>query len=277
MAERTLARDLPRLTLLAVLGILVMLPYAWMLAASFKPADEIFGNALALLPHHFGGARNYGRVFAQVAVARVLLNGVIVCGGILFFQLLFAVPAGYALAKLPFRGRSLTMGAIMLGLLVPVQTTALPIYAALSSAGWLNTYAALIAPFTISVFAIFLFNQFFRSLPDDLLHAARLDGMSEIGVIWRVVLPNAWPAATAFAIFSVVAHWNDLFWPLLVVGSPERTTPALSMLSFISADAGQDYGATMALAVVMTAPLVIAFLFAQRRFVEGIATAGLKG
>jgi multiple sugar transport system permease protein len=261
MADHVPSRDLPRLIGLGVLGLLVVMPYAWMLAASIKPADEIFGNALALLPHHFGGARNYGRVFAQVPVARILLNGVIVCGGILFFQLLFAIPAGYALAKLSFRGRSVILGAIMLGLLVPVQTTALPIYATLSSLGWLDTYAALIAPFTISVFAIFLFNQFFRSLPDDLLHAARLDGMSEIGVIWRVVLPNAWPAATAFAIFSVVAHWNDLFWPLLVVGS----------------DAGQDYGATMALAVVMTAPLVIAFLFAQRRFVEGIATAGLKG
>ncbi|MDT8362924.1 carbohydrate ABC transporter permease, partial [Roseomonas mucosa] len=161
--------------------------------------------------------------------------------------------------------------------LVPVQATALPIYVTLASLGWLNTYAALVAPFTISVFAIFLFRQFFRSLPDDLLHAARLDGMGEMAIVWRIVLPNAWPAATAFAIFSVVAHWNDLFWPLLVVSGPDRATPALGVLFFRSVDAGDDYGALMATAVVMTAPLVIAFLLAQRRFVEGIASTGLKG
>jgi multiple sugar transport system permease protein len=277
MAERSLARDLPRLAILGLIGAIFVMPYLWMISAAIKPASEIFAGPLSFLPRHFAGFANFTRVLEHVPVARILLNGAIVCGGILFFQLLFAIPAGYALAKLPMRGRSLAMGAVMLGLLVPVQTTALPIYAGLSAIGWLDTYAALIAPFTISVFAIFLFRQFFRSFPDDLLHAARLDGMSELGVIWRVVLPNSWPAATAFAIFSVVAHWNDLFWPMMVVGSPGRTTPALSMLSFVSNDAGQDYGATMALASVMIAPLVIAFLLAQRRFVEGIATAGLKG
>lgn len=270
-------RDLPRLVLLTLLGLLVLMPYIWMVAASLKPLDEIFRDSLSLLPERLNAVENYGKVFERIPVFRYLLNGVVVCGAILFFQLLFAVPAGYALAKLRFPGREVLFGAVMLGLLVPVQATALPIYVTLASLGWLNTYAALIAPFTISVFAVFLFRQFFRSLPDDLLHAARLDGMGEMAIVWRIVLPNAWPAATAFAIFSVVAHWNDLFWPLLVVSGPDRATPALGVLFFRSVDAGDDYGALMATAVVMTAPLVIAFLLAQRRFVEGIASTGLKG
>lgn len=275
--ESSLLRDLPRLLILSLLGLLLLMPYIWMVAASLKPADEIFRASLSLIPERWAAAQNYGRVFELVPVARYLLNGVIVCGGILFFQLLFAIPAGYALAKLNFRGRELALGAVMLGLLVPPHVPALPLYAGFSQLGLLDTYTALIAPSTISVFAIFLFRQFFKSLPDDLIHAARLDGMSEMAIVWRVVLPNAWPAATAFAIFSVVAHWNDLFWPLIVVNTPEHATPALGVLFFRTTEGDDDFGALMAAAVVMTAPLVIAFLLAQRRFVEGIATTGLKG
>jgi multiple sugar transport system permease protein len=275
--RRGLIADAPRLVLLALLGMLVLAPYVWMISASLKPLDELFRASLALWPERFFAVENYGKVFARVPVFQYLWNGIVVCAGILAFQLLFAVPAGYALAKLRFPGRDLAFGAVMLGLLVPPHVPALPLYVAFSEVGLLNTYAALILPFTISVFAIFLFRQFFKALPDELIHAARLDGMSEAGIVWRVVLPNAWPAATAFAIFSVVAHWNDLFWPLIVVEGPSRATPALGVLFFRSDEAGDDFAALMAAAVIMTLPLVLAFLFAQRRFVEGIATTGLKG
>jgi multiple sugar transport system permease protein len=277
MAERGLLHDLPRLTLLALAGFIVLAPYLWMLAASMKPLDEIFRHPLSLVPQDFAGWDNYGRVLARVPVAQYLWNGVLVCGAILFFQLLFAVPAAYAIAKLRFRGREWLFGAVMLGLLVPPHVPALPLYVGFAQAGLLDSYAALVAPFTISVFAIFLFRQFFRALPDELVHAARLDGMTEAEIVWRVILPNAWPAATAFAIFSVVAHWNDLFWPLIVITDPARATPALGVLHFRSAEAGDDFAALMAAAVLMTAPLIVAFLLAQRRFVDGIATTGLKG
>lgn len=275
--SRSWLADSPRLALLGALGLVVLLPYIWMVAASLKPLDELFRASLTLIPERFHAIENYGSVFARVPVFHYLWNGIVVCAGILLFQLLFAVPAGYALAKLRFPGRDIAFGAVMFGLLVPAHVPALPLYVAFSKAGLLNTHAALILPFTISVFAIFLFRQFFKTLPDDLVHAARLDGMSEAGIVWRVVLPNAWPAATAFAIFSVVAHWNDLFWPLIVVDGPARATPALGVLFFRSDEAGDDFAALMAAAVIMTAPLVLAFLFAQRRFVEGIATSGLKG
>lgn len=274
---RSLWADTPRLLVLGFLALLLLMPYIWMISASVKPLDELFRASLNLWPERFYSVENYRQVFSQIPVFGYLWNGIVVCAGILFFQLLFAVPAAYALAKLNFPGRDLVLGLVMLGLLVPPHVPALPLYVAFSKMGLLNTYAALILPFTISVFAIFLFRQFFKALPDELVHAARLDGIGEFEIVWRVILPNAWPAATAFAIFSVVAHWNDLFWPLIVIEGQARATPALGVLYFRSDEAGDDFAALMAAAVIMTLPLVLAFLFAQRRFVEGIATTGLKG
>ena len=141
----------------------------------------------------------------------------------------------------------------------------------------LNTFAVLIVPFTLSVFAIFQFRQVIKTIPEELLQAARMDGMSEMAICWRVVLPNAWPAATSFAIFSVVAHWNDVYWPQIVITQTTlATTPPLGLLFFRAAEAGDDYGALMAATVIVTAPLVIFFLFAQRAFIEGVTTSGLK-
>jgi len=170
--------DAPRLLLLGVLGLVVLMPYIWMISASLKPLDELFRASLQLWPERFHAIENYGRVFSQIPVFHYLWNGVVVCAGILFFQLLFAVPAGYALAKLNFPGRDYVFGLVMLGLLVSPHVPALPLYVAFSQLGWLNTYAALILPFTISVFAIFLFRQFFKALPDELIHAARRSGAS---------------------------------------------------------------------------------------------------
>lgn len=269
--------DLPRLAVLSVLALIILAPYIWMLAVSLKPQSEVFTGSLSLIPKQFAAYQNFGKVFAQVPVATYLWNGLVVCLGILAFQIAFSVPAAYALAKLDFRGRDTLFAFVMLGLLVPVQVPALPLYVGFAHAGLLNSYTALIAPFTISVFAIFLFRQFFKAIPDELIQAARLDGMSETSIVWRVILPNAWPAATAFAIFSVVAHWNDLYWPLIAVNKGDYYTPAMGVLAFRSQEAGEDYGALMAAALLVTAPLVLAFLIAQRRFIEGITMTGLKG
>lgn len=275
--DRPLIADLPRLAVLTLLALVFVAPFVWMVAVSVKPQDEVFRASLQLLPDRFHGIENYGHVLKEIPVGRYLLNGAIVCAGILVFQIAFAVPAAFALAKLEFRGKGLVFALVMLGLLVPAHVPAIPIYIGFAQLGLLNSYTALIAPFTISVFAIFLFRQFFRAMPDEMIQAARLDGLSDVSIVWRIVMPNAWPAATAFAIFSVVAHWNDLFWPLIVISKGDYATPALGVLYFKNQEAGSDFGALMAAAVLMTAPLVVAFLVAQRRFIEGITMTGLKG
>ena len=266
-----------RLAVLSLTAAILLSPYIYMVGFSLKPVDEIFAGGLSPIPKEFAGLANYFGALDREPLLRYLLNGVIVCAGILFFQLVFAVPCAYALAKFRFPGHSLILGLVLFGLLIPIQATSLPIYIGLAQTGLADTYTALIIPFISSVFAVFLFYQFFRTIPDDLLNAARLDGCGKVSIMVRIVLPLIMPAATAFGIFSVVSHWNDLFWPLIVLRSPELSTPPLGILAFRSEEAGDSYGELMAGTAIITAPLVIAFLLAQRRFIEGISLGALKG
>lgn len=266
-----------RLSILMIGALVFLSPYIFMISTAGKAQSEIFSSSLSLIPQTWSYMANFTKAITRVSMPHLLLNGAIVCGLILFVQVIVAVPCAYAIAKLKFRAARSLMLLVMLGLLVPIHATALPLYVAFDHLSVLNSYIALAAPFSISVFAIFLFLQFFRAMPDDLIHAARLDGMNELGIVTRVILPNAWPAITAFAIFSVVAHWNDLFWPLIVVTNQSYSTPPLGLLNFRAAEAGDDYGALMAATLIITLPLVIAFLIAQKRFVEGITMTGLKG
>lgn len=266
-----------RLSLLSAGALAMLAPYVWMVSVAGKSRAEIFSSSLNIWPQTWSFGVNVAKALTRVPMVTLLFNGVLVCAAILVLQVVVAIPCAYAMAKLRFGAARAMMTLVMLGLLVPIHATALPIYVAFEKTALLNSYTALIAPFSISVFAIFLFLQFFRALPDDLIDAARLDGMSEGSIIARVVVPNAWPAITAFSIFSVVAHWNDLFWPLIVVSDMKLATPPLGLLFFRSAEAGDDYGALMAATLIITLPLLAAFLLAQKRFVEGITMTGLKG
>ncbi len=163
------------------------------------------------------------------------------------------------------------LGLVIVALMIPMQVPAIPLYVAVAYAGLLNTYTALIAPFVISAFAIFLFRQFFVSYPDEVLDAARLDGFSEVGIVWRLMVPAAWPAVAAFATISVINHWNDLYWPLVVVTDTAMMTPPLGLAAFrASGESTGNVGALMAGGVMVTAPLVIAFLFFQRALIRGL-------
>ncbi|CDZ27878.1 carbohydrate ABC transporter permease [Neorhizobium galegae] len=266
-----------RLSILIFGAVIFLAPYVFMISTAGKAQSDIFSSSLSLIPQHWSYVANFTKALTRVSMTTLLWNGVVVCALIFVFQVMIAIPCAYAMAKLKFRAARLMMVLVMLGLLVPIHATALPLYVAFDRMAVLNSYFALVAPFTISVFGIFLFLQFFRAIPDDLIHAARLDGMSELGIIGRVIVPNAWPAITAFAIFSVVAHWNDLYWPLIVVSNQSYATPPLGLLYFRAAEAGDDYGALMAATLIITTPLVAAFLLAQKRFVEGITMTGLKG
>jgi multiple sugar transport system permease protein len=264
--------------LVLLLGTVVMLaPFVLMVTTSFKPKQEIFAPEFQLLPQRLSLVENYREALTQVPLLHFLLNGVIVTAAIFALQVLVNIPAAYALAKLRFRGRATLFGAVLVCLLIPYQAIALPIYILFYWLGLLNTYAALVLPFTISVFGIFLMRQFFLAVPDDLIDAARIDGMSEYGIVWSVMAPAAIPAIVAFGIFSVVAHWNDYFWPLIAVGDLSLYTPPLGIAHLKLNGEGTAYGPLMAAATIVIAPLVIAFLLAQRRFVEGITFTGLKG
>lgn len=265
-----------RHAVLLSLAALVLLPFAWMVATSLKPPSEIFSDQIRWWPQKFHGVENYTAAFTKAPLGRFLLNGAIVTIAIFAIQVLIALPAAYALAKLKFLGRQTAFAVVLLCLLIPPHAVAVPVFLLMHGMGLLNTYAALVLPWTISVFGIFLMRQFFMTVPDDLVDAARMDGISEFGIVWRVMLPTAVPALTAFGIFSVVAHWNDYFWPLIAINDQALFTPPLGVAHFRNEDAGSDFGPLMAAATLIIAPLIAGFLLAQRRFIEGIALTGMK-
>ncbi len=275
MRKQLISRTLSTILLLAGAAV-ILLPFVWMLSLSFKPSNEIFNPEITLLPSRIAW-ENYIFAFTETNLPRYLLNGLIVVAGILFFQILFAVPCSFALAHREFPGRSAVFGLVLAALMVPFHVTAIPIFLGFAEVGLINSYTALIVPFTASAFGIFLFRQFFARMPAELFDAARVDGLSENAVVWRIAFPLAMPAATAFAIFSVTAHWNDLFWPLIATTDPNLATPPRGILYFRDEESGDDIGPLMAATVAVTAPLVLGFLFAQRKFIQGLATGGLKG
>ncbi len=263
--------------LLLLAGAAFMLaPFVWMIATSIKPPAEIFLDHIRLWPQDPAILENYTAAFTKAPLVRFLINGLVVTAAIFTLQVIVALPCAYALAKLRFAGRQVLFMAILLCLLIPPHAISVPLFLLFHHLGILDSYAALIVPFTISVFGIFLMRQFFMTVPDDLVDAARMDGITEFGIVWRIMLPTAVPALTAFGIFSVVAHWNDYFWPLIVINSDHLLTPPLGVAVFRNQEAGTDFGPLMAAATVIIAPLVVAFLFAQRRFIEGIALTGIK-
>ena len=263
----------------AVLGLgafLMLAPFVIMISVSLKPSGEIFSPEFTLLPKQWHAWQNYSDAFTKQPLARYILNGFIVTGAIFTCQLLTALPCAYALAKLRWRGRETMFLLVLLGLLIPPQVTAIPLYILLWQLGLLNTYAAIILPSTISVFGIFLMRQFFLTVPDDLINAARLDGLGEFAIVWRIMMPTAMPAVIAFGVLSLVWNWNEFFWPLIVVQSEHLATPPLGVVFFANAEAGTNYGPLMAAATAITAPLVIAFLAAQRWFIDGVTMTAVK-
>jgi multiple sugar transport system permease protein len=180
------------------------------------------------------------------------------------------------LAKLRFHGRGLLFSVVLLTLLLPHQVLALPIFILCHKLGLLNSYAGLILPFVVSPLGIFLFRQFFRTIPDDVIYAARLDGLSELSIVWRIVLPLSMPAVIAFSILSVVSHWNDLFWPSIVIKSTQLMPPSVGVAAFRGIESGSDYGPLMAGTVIVMIPILIGFWLAQRWFIEGLTSAALK-
>ena len=267
---------LGRHALLLATSAFVLLPFLWMLGLSIKSPADLFQASYSLWPEHFYGVENYARALTAAPLLRFICNGVFVCSAIVTLQLLICAPCAYALAKLRFPGRDGLFTLVLVALLIPRQVLMLPLFLLCYELGILNTYAGLILPFIVSPFGIFLLRQFFKAIPDDVIHAARLDGVSELGIMWRIMMPMALPAVTTFALFSAVGQWNSLFWPLIVVQSESLMPPAQGIVSFHNNEVGVEYGPLMAAAVIVVTPLILVFLFAQRRFIDGLNMGGMK-
>ncbi|MBW0253477.1 carbohydrate ABC transporter permease [Cellulomonas sp. PS-H5] len=259
----------------AVTTLIVLLPLFIVLFTAFKPTAEVNAYPPTLLPDAWTIA-NFDRIFTDLPFARLIGNSFLFAGGVTLFAVTFDALAAYALARIDFRGRRTLLVAIVATLMIPFQATLIPVYQIVSDLGWVNTFAGLIAPRAADAFGIFFLRQFFVALPRDLDNAARIDGASELRVFAQIVLPNARPAILTLAIFVFVNNWNDLLWPLVFTTQREMGTITSGLTQLTGPGGIVPYGVMMAGALVAVVPLVLAFMLVQRKFIESIATTGLK-
>jgi len=266
-------RSLARHGMLVTSTLVVASPFVWMVLLSFMPPERAGRGTVSLLFEAAAIRANYAAALTETNMPRFLLNGVIVCAATLGGQIAIGAPLAFALAKTAFRGRSLVIGLVLVALLLPSEILAVPLFFLCYGLGILDSYAALVLPGVVSPTAIFLLYQAFRTVPDELVQSARIDGLSDWGIVWRVMVPLCRPVLAAIAVLSLVGRWNDLYWPAIAVTSPELMPPPLGILVFRDEEAGTSYGPLMAATVVTTAPLIVAFLVAQRRFIDSFTAS----
>lgn len=260
---------------LVLIALLVGLPFFWMLVASLKPIQDVFNFSQWLpLPPQW---QNYSNALQKASFERYLFNSTFSSVAILLGQYLTIIPAAYAFARLEFPGREIIFLVVLATIMVPIQVTFIPAFVVIAALGWKDTYWALIMPFITSAFGIFLLRQAFRQVPQDFVDAARLDGCGHLGVMRHVMVPMTVPTLITFGLFSFVAHFNDLFWPLIVTDSDAMRTVPMGLANFIEFEGGTRWNDLLAASLIGMFPLVVLFLFTQRFFIKGIASGGLKG
>lgn len=273
--RRRLPQGAAGAVLLIACGLFTLFPFWWMLSASFKPAHEVFAAGIRLVPLH-PVLSNYVQVFTSSLLWRYLLNGVVVTLGILALQLVLTLPAAFTLARLEFRGRERIFALIIAALVFPTFIAVIPNFLLVSKLRLVDTYPALIAPFVGSAYGIFLFRQFFKSVPQDFMDAAAMDGCSIVSMLWHVMFPLCLPAVGVFSIISILTHWNDFLWPLIVIQSNHMLTPPAGVVHFAGPEGDIQYGAVMAAASIIVLPLIIVFLVARRLFFANLSDVQLK-
>jgi multiple sugar transport system permease protein len=264
------------LHVLVVAGALLALgPLLWMVSASFMPTGEANSYPPRLLPSH-ATAEHYRALFTRLDLGRFAINSAIVAITATVVSLLFNSMAGYAFAKLRFRGRERTFRLLLTGLLIPVQVSMLPLFLLLKELHLVNTYAGVIVPTLASIFGIFLIRQYALSIPDDLLDAARIDGAGELRIYWSIALPVLAPILATLAIWTFLSTWNDFMWPLIVLSDQSRYTLPVALAN-LSGEHVQDTELMMAGSVVTVLPVLAVFLALQRYYIRGLMVGSVKG
>lgn len=267
---------------LGVLTVLLMalaslLPLYWMVTGSFK----IQSDAMRIPPEWFPAnptLENYRKLlFATTPTFRWFLNSLVVASGVAFFAVLTSLMAGYAFGKKTFPGKTVLFWALIITMMMPKQISLIPLYILMQRLHWFNTYQGMIAPYLAYPFGIFLMRQFMQSIPNDLLDAARIDGASELGIFWHVIVPLSKPAIGALAIFAFTAGWNDYIWQLLMITKRQMLTLPVGVSKLTAALDRYDLGLAMAGATFAFIPMLIVFLIFQDYFVKGITVGAVKG
>ena len=251
-------------------------PMYWLFVTALTPTQETIKTPPDLIPIHASLA-NFERLFSQARdYWRWAINSLAVALSVTLFHIFFDTLAGYAFAKKRFPGRSLLFWIILSTLMIPAHVTLVPMYIVTRKLNLIDSLWAVILPGTADVFGIFLMRQYIQTLPSELEDAARIDGCSEPGVFWRVIMPLARPAVGALAIFTFVRHWNAFLWPLIVLQKTRNFTLPVGVAS-LQGEFSTDYGIIFAGAALAALPMIVFFLIFQRYFLEGVRMGALKG
>ncbi|MDZ7294513.1 MAG: carbohydrate ABC transporter permease [candidate division KSB1 bacterium] len=254
--------------------IVCLYPFVWMLSATLRPEPEI--GRLNPVPSKLT-LESYRLVFTKIPIARAFANSLFVSLSATAGVLLFTSMTGYALSRLHFRGRDGIFALVLFTMTLPFQITLIPTYVLMVKLGWNDTYYALIVPYMINAFAIVVFAQYFKSVPQDLLDAARIDGCSDLSILFRVMWPLSVPALITVAILTFMNIWNEVLWPIIVIRKWElMTMPQLVALFAVGGKAEGLLGVRLAAAALLALPIVVAYAFFQRYFIASMATTGLK-
>lgn len=282
-AQATTTRPAPRrlrrgnllaYVLLSVGALVVLYPFFYMVMNSVKLGPEILHSPNAL-PSRLT-LSGYQGVFARLDVLRLFRNSLILAVSITLLNSILSAMAAYAIAKIPFPGRGPIFSFMLATMMIPGVLLLIPTYVIMYNLGWVNTFQALIVPSAISVYNIFLLHQFIRGIPDELVEAARLDGASDLGVFWRVILPLVRPALVTVGILTFMGSWNDFFGPLLYLNKPELWTVQLGLLQFQAGVPGENAQEIWAAVTLISLPPILLFFVLQDQFIQAFANAKFK-
>ena len=257
-------------------AIVVFFPFFWMAVTSLKTSPEIQRVPLQIAPDHWLNLSNYVEVFKREPFMRYLLNSAIVAAVAAVSSVVVSSLAGFGFAKYQFPGRDVFFLAVVGILMVPFQSVVVPLYIWMNDLGLLDTYAGIVAPDLVSVFGIFLMRNAIETIPNDYIDAARIDGASELRIFFLVVLPSVKPAIATLLIIKFMWSWNEFFWPMVVISSPQMKVVTMGLMSFTNMYF-IEYNLLTAAAVISILPILLIFITLQRWVVQAVVMSGLKG
>ena len=262
-------------TVLTLLVVVVIAPFVWMILGSFKTQGELLQSPPTWWPETVT-LDNYTQLFSRLNFKQYFFNSTVVAVCVTAGNLLFCSMLGYALAMLDFKGKKILFAVVMGTLMIPGVVTFVPLFVLVANIGLINTLPGLILPFLAAPFGVFLMRQFFLGLPRDLLDAGRVDGAGELRIFRQIFLPLAGPALATLGILTFLSSWNNFLWPLVVAQNEETYTLPVALALYSVGQNSTQYGLLLAGATVVVLPILVVFLVFQRRFIEGIATTGIK-